>query len=121
MPSVQYVSRLLRWIHFFAFCRQHAINPLPDAYTMDSVERSILKAFRDLHEHKPVNDVGITRENPKWLNFSGAVQRCQSQGFTDKTVAKLLQTVRELGGDKVAWRAKFTMDASGNLLGEMAT
>ena len=113
------ISKYLRWIHYFAFCRQHRINPLPDAYTMDSIDASLLKAFRHLRDYKPVNDIGVRREQAQWINFAGAVQRCETQGFNEKTVEKLLQTVRELGGEKVAWKANFTMDSSGNLLGEM--
>ena len=110
MPTL---SDRLKAIHYYAFCRQHAINPFTRDNAMSSVDRYLLLLFERFERDNPRNDLGVSKGDPEWQNYISAVMRCTTgSGFSDRNVDSLLRAVRELGGDKIAFSATFSMDSS---------
>ena len=110
MPTL---SDRLKNIHYYAFCRQHAINPFNRDNAMSSVDRYLLLLFEKLEKDNLTDDLCVSKQDPKWMHYESAVMRCRiGSGFSSTNVESLLRAVRELGGDKVAFSATFTMDRS---------
>lgn len=91
--------------------------PQGSSSSIHDVDRSLLYLFRYLRDHRYDDDVGITTSDlrNKWPRFRTAVQRFEIQGFTSNNVTDLMRSVRELGGNHVAWSARMDVDGRGNL------